>query len=91
MDTINMNSKMQEMMDWNRNHIRNIEKGIILEDRFGVLYDVVAQRISNKINDFVLIRLRDGRQVVVDYKEMKQYLADKELEVYLTLDEIESQ
>jgi|TARA_R110000822_G_scaffold19079_1_gene62323 hypothetical protein len=91
MDTINMNSKMQEMMDWNRNHIRNIEKGIILEDRFGVLYDVVAQRISNGINDFVLIRLRDGRQVVVDYKEMKQYLADKELEVYLTLDEIESQ
>lgn len=86
-----MNSKMQEMMDWNRNHIRNIEKGIILEDRFGVLYDVVAQRISNGINDFVLIRLRDGRQVVVDYKEMKQYLADKELEVYLTLDEIESQ
>jgi hypothetical protein len=91
MDTINMNSKMQEMMDWNRNHIRNIEKGIILEDRFGVLYDVVAQRISNGINDFVLIRLRDGRQVVVDYKEMRQYLADKELEVYLTLDEIESQ
>lgn len=86
-----MNSKMQEMMDWNRNHIRNIEKGIILEDRFGVLYDVVAQRISNGINDFVLIRLRDGRQVVVDYKEMRQYLADKELEVYLTLDEIESQ
>lgn len=86
-----MNSKMQEMMDWNRNHIRNIEKGIILEDRFGVLYDVVAQRISNGINDFVLIRLRDGRQVVVDYKEMKQYLADKELEVYLTLDEVESQ